>query len=82
MRIGVLIVVLCLQVFSALVILPLLAEVKSRLLNSTAEKIKQAFSMTYNMGTLMEIFGDSRRGNASLDKQTEIFKAGLDFLPK
>nr|NP_001246183.1 uncharacterized protein Dmel_CG43267 [Drosophila melanogaster]AFH07938.1 uncharacterized protein Dmel_CG43267 [Drosophila melanogaster] len=82
MRIGVLIVVLCLQVYSALVILPLLSEVKSRLLNSTADKIKQAFSLTYNIGSLMEIFGDSRRRNASLDNQTGLFKAGLDFLPK
>ncbi|XP_039484040.1 uncharacterized protein LOC120446863 [Drosophila santomea] len=84
MRIGVLIVVVCLQVYSysALVVLPLLTEVKSRLLNSTANEIKKGLSTAFNLGSLMEIFGDSRQGNANSDNITDLFKAGLAFLPK
>ncbi|KRJ98253.1 uncharacterized protein LOC26535646 [Drosophila yakuba] len=84
MRIGVLIVVVCLQVYSysALVVLPLLTEVKSRLLNSTANEIKKGLSTAFNLGSLMEIFGDSRQGSASSDNITDLFKAGLAFLPK
>ncbi|XP_043641328.1 uncharacterized protein LOC122611956 [Drosophila teissieri] len=82
MRIGVLIFVVCLQVYSAFVVFPLLTEVKSRLLNSTANDIKKSISMVFKMGSLMEIFGDSRQGNASSDNITDQFKAGLAFLPK
>ncbi|KQS70964.1 uncharacterized protein LOC26526571 [Drosophila erecta] len=82
MRIGVLIVVVCLQVYSALVILPLLTEVKGKLLNATANKIKKGISMKFNLGSLMEIFGESQQRNASSDNISDLFNAGLALMPK